>query len=269
LNLIKRFASLLERHRWELIVNLVVRNLKIKYRGSVFGFLWSLITPLLQMCIYTVVFSLIIRIKVEWPFVIFLLTAQLPWIFFASSLQMGAGSVIEHSNLVKKVYFPREILPLATVLSNLISMAITFVVLLVFVVSYKIPFTPHIILIIPAIIFIFLFTFGLTLMVSCLAVYFRDIFHMLEILILMLFWTVPIVYPLKLLDDIPARFAWFRAFYAYNPLVGFFELFRYAFLYQRWPAATDLLYSLCWSVAMLVFGYLIFKHFEKGFAREI
>ena len=99
----------------ELARNFVVRNLKLKYKGSLLGFLWSFLTPLLMMVVYTLVFRWIIRIEVEWPFAVFLLTGLLPWIFFATSLTLAANSLIESANLIKKVYFPREIIPLAAV----------------------------------------------------------------------------------------------------------------------------------------------------------
>jgi homopolymeric O-antigen transport system permease protein len=258
-----------QKHRVELLGNLTARNLKMKYKGSVLGFLWSLITPLLQMLIYTVVFSVIIRVKVEWPFAVFLLTEQLPWIFFAASLQMGAGSVIEHANLVKKVYFPRELLPLATVLSNLVSFAITLIILAVFLFAYKIPLTHHIIILPVAILFLFLFTFGLTLITGCLAVFFRDIFHILEVILLFWFWSVPVVYPMTLLKDIPESYSWFVRVYKLNPMVELLELFRYAFLYQSWPPLKHVLYAGVWSIAVAVFGYMIFKKLEPRFAREI
>lgn len=264
-----RLGLLFTRNHLELLGNFVARNLKMKYKGSILGFFWSLITPLLQMLIYTVVFSVIIRVKVEWPFAVFLLTAQLPWIFFSSSLQMGATSIIEHGNLVKKVYFPRELLPLSTIISNLISFAITLVILLGFLIAYRIPFTSHIILLPLAILLLLAFTLGLTLITSCLAVFFRDIFHILEVIILLWFWTVPVVYPLDLLKDIPIQYEWFRTFYFLNPMVDILELFRHALLYNTWPDAFSVWYASIWSVVALLGGYLIFKRSEPLFAREI
>ncbi|MBN1355613.1 ABC transporter permease [bacterium] len=261
--------GIMAKHNLELLTNLTVRNLKIKYKGSFLGFLWSLITPLLQMLIYTVVFSVIIRVQVDWPFAVFLLTAQLPWIFFSSSLTMGAGSVIEHANLVKKVYFPREMLPFATVLSNLIGFGITLLILAVFLIGYRIPITRYIILLPPAIFFLFLFTLGLTLITGCLAVFFRDIFHILEVVLLFWFWSVPVVYPLSLLKDLPESYQWFARIYKLNPMVEILELFRHAFLYESWPPLKHVLYAGIWSFAMTIAGYWMFKKLEPLFAREV
>ncbi len=261
--------ALFARHHWELLFNFTVRNLKLKYKGSFLGFLWSLITPLLQMFIYTIVFSVIIRVQVEWPFAVFLLTAQLPWIFFSGSLQMGAGSVIEHGNLVKKVLFPRELLPISVVLSNLFSFVITVLILFLFLIGYKIPFTRYIVMIIPAAGMLFLFTLGLTFIMSCLAVFFRDIFHILEVILLVWFWSVPVVYPLDLLKTMPDGYHWFARFYHLNPMVTFLELFRYAFLYQKWPPYESVLYGMAWAIAVMILGYWIFHRYSPCFAREI
>lgn len=262
-------SQLFSRNYLELLGNLTARNLKLKYKGTFLGFLWSLLTPLLQMLIYTVVFSVIIRVKVDWPFAVFLLTTQLPWIFFSSSLQMGAGSVIEHSNLVKKIFFPRELLPLATALSNFVTFLISLVILGVFLLGYRIPVTRFIIILPLAILILFMFTLGLTLIMSCLAVFFRDIFHILEIILLFWFWSVPIVYPMTLLNDLPDKFSWFIRIYKLNPMVEILELFRYAFLYQSWPPVKHVLYALAWSIIVLIGGYISFKKYEPLFAREI
>jgi len=292
----------------ELLANFTARNLKLKYQGSFLGFLWSLITPLLQMFIYTIVFSYIIRVKVAWPFAVFLLTAQLPWIFFAGSLQMGAGSVIEHGNLIKKVRFPRALLPLSIVLANLIGFGLTLLVLLVFLIGYDIPFTIHILTLFPAILIVFFFTLGLTFITSSLAVFFRDIFHILEVVLLLWFWAVPIVYPISLLEEIKSspssepmvisetsktndtpglqdqqnsrRFksklkeqesssVFLLRTYKLNPMVSMLELFRYAFLYQAWPPLKYLIYASVWSIISLLTGYWFFRKTAPLFAREI
>jgi lipopolysaccharide transport system permease protein len=253
----------------ELLGNFTVRNLKLKYQGSFLGFMWSLITPLMQMMIYTVVFSVIIRVKVDWPFAVFLLTAQLPWLFFSNCLMMGAGSVIEHGNLIKKVNFNKALLPLATVASNLINFAITLLVLGVFLTLYKIPVTQQIILLVPAILILSVFALGLTFITSALAVFFRDIFHILEVVLLLWFWSVPIVYPLSLLDDVSSNWHWVQRLYRLNPMVNILELFRHTFLYQQWPTLRTVGYSAASALVSLVVGYWIFKKVSPNFVREI
>ncbi|MBN1880159.1 ABC transporter permease [bacterium] len=263
-----------DRNTWELLGNFTARNLKLKYQASVLGFLWSLITPLMQMLIYTVVFSVIIRVKVDWPFAVFLLTAQLPWIFFSSSLMMGASSIIEHGNLIKKVSFNRSLLPIATVCSNLINFGITLVVLAGFLACYKIPVSSHIILLIPALVILALFTLGLTFITAALAVFFRDIFHILEVILLVWFWSVPVVYPihpdhLSLLNGLPEKWEWFRSVYRLNPMVDMLEMFRYTFLYHEWPPPTMILSLFLVALLTAVAGFWIFRKVSPNFAREI
>ncbi|MBN1552327.1 ABC transporter permease [bacterium] len=265
---------LTRRNHWELLVNFTTRNLKLKYKGSILGFLWSLITPLLQMLIYTIVFSLIIRVETNQPFAVFLLTTQLPWIFFASSLQMGAGSIVEHSNLVKKVYFPRELIPISTLMSNMISFLITLLVLAVFLICYNQTFTAHILLLPLAICLLAAFTMGLTFITSCLAIFFRDIFHILEVLLLFWFWSLPIVYPLEYLHkNLPEGYLWLERLYKMNPMVEILELFRFAFFntkpYENWPPLKYILYASIWALVSLMAGYWLFKKLEPRFAREI
>jgi lipopolysaccharide transport system permease protein len=257
------------RNTWELLGNFTVRNLKLKYQSSFLGFLWSLITPLMQMMIYTVVFSLIIRVKVEWPFAVFLLTAQLPWLFFSNCLMMGASSVIEHGNLIKKVSFHRALLPVATVCSNLINFILTLMVLAVFLSCYRIPLTIHISLLVPAIVILTLFSLGLTFITSALAVFFRDIFHILEVVLLVWFWSVPVVYPITYLNDIPPKWAWLITVYRLNPMVHILELFRYTFLYQNWPSFKSVAFSIAASIVSVVVGYMVFRKAAPNFAREI
>ncbi len=269
---VERFLP--SRNTWELLGSFTTRNLKLKYQESFLGFLWSLITPLMQMLIYTIVFAVIIRVKVDWPFAVFLLTAQLPWIFFSSSLMMGASSVIEHSNLIKKVSFNRALLPLSTVCSNLINFGITLLVLAGFLVCYRIPITIHFILLIPALLILTMFTLGLTFITAALAVFFRDIFHILEVVLLIWFWSVPVVYPiypdhLSLLNGLPEKWEWFHQVYRLNPMVNILELFRYTFLYREWPSMNMILSLLLISSLTAVAGYWIFRRVSPNFAREI
>lgn len=257
------------RNTWELLGNFTVRNLKLKYQSSFLGFLWSLITPLMQMMIYTVVFSLIIRVNVDWPFAVFLLTAQLPWLFFSNCLMMGASSVIEHGNLIKKVSFKRVLLPIATVCSNLINFILTLLVLVLFLAAYKIPFTVHILYLIPAILILALFSLGLTFITSALAVFFRDIFHILEVILLVWFWSVPVVYPITYLNDIPPKWGWLVMVYRLNPMVHMLELFRFTFLYQQSPSIRSISYAALSAIISVLLGYIVFRKVAPRFAREI
>ncbi|MBN2054834.1 ABC transporter permease [bacterium] len=257
-------------HYRELARNFTVRNLKIKYKGSLLGFLWSFITPLLMMLVYTLVFRWIIRIEVEWPFAVFLLTGLLPWIFFANSLNLSANSIIENANLIKKVYFPRELIPFTSVLSMLINFLLAMIILVFFMIYYQIPPHPPLVTL-PLVMFIHLvFTLGLSLICAAVAVFFRDLLHILEIILLVWFYAVPIIYPMSYVEQhLPAAGRLALPLYKLNPMVEITELYRCALLYNRWPTPVALLVAGAWAVASFVIGYWIFTRTEPAFVKEI
>ena len=163
-----------------LTYNLVSRDLKVKYKGSILGFFWSLLNPLAMLIVYTVAFKYIIRIRVE-NFPLFFLCGFLPWTFLSLSLSMAVSSIKDNANLVKKVYFPREILPLSIVLSNLVQFLLTFIILIPALLLFKIKLGLPLLYLPLIIIFHLAFTLGLSLFLSALNVFFSDIRHLLEI----------------------------------------------------------------------------------------
>lgn len=250
-------------HR-DLIRNFAARNLKLRYKGSLLGFVWSFLTPLLQMLVYVVVFSVILRVETDYPFPIFLLSGLLPWIFFQTSLMLASGAVIENANLIKKTYFPREVIPFSSVAANLVNFAISLTLLFIFLAYYRIPLRPGLLLL-PAVIAIhLLLTLGLALAVSCLTVFFRDIQHMLEVALLLWMFASPIVYPIKGYVG-PELLPYYRL----NPMVEIVELYRSALLYGRFPAPGEFLYPLAFGLAAFVAGYLVFARLEPRFAKEL
>lgn len=264
-----RMAASVIRYR-ELARNFTIRNLKLKYKGSLLGFLWSFITPLLMMVVYTLVFRWIIRIEVEYPFALFLLTGLLPWIFFANSLTMAANSIIESANLIKKVYFPREIIPLSAVLSMLINFLFALVILVFFMIYYKLPPHPPLVML-PVVIVIHLgFTLGLSLIFSALSVFFRDMLHIIEILLLVWFYAVPVIYPISYVEsNLPSLGSWVLTWYKLNPMVSITELYRCALLYNQWPPVAMIGQAVLWAIVALVSGSVIFSKLEPSFAKEL
>ena len=166
----------------EMIANLVKKDLRGRYKGSVFGFLWTFINPLLQLCVYTMVFSVILRAGID-KYYLFLFVALIPWIFFSTSVNAGSNIIIQEMNLVTKIYFPREVLPVALVTSNFVNMLYSFLIVLAAVVflGNNVYFAAWIFL--PLIMIVeFIFTLGCTLLFSAITVYFRDMQHMLGII---------------------------------------------------------------------------------------
>lgn len=245
-----------------LIYTLVAKDLKVKYKGSVLGFLWSLLNPLLMLIVYTVAFQYIIRIRVE-NFAIFFLCGFLPWTFLSSSLSMAVGSIIDNSNLVKKVFFPREILPLSTVFVNLIQFLLSFIILVpaLFIFKIKLGFALSFL---PFVIILqMMFVLGCTLILSALSVFYRDIKHFLEIFLQVWFWLCPIIYPITM---IPERF---RFYYMLNPFAIFVESYRAILLENRMPSLIIFATLITISLIFLFLGYYVFESNNKRFAEEV
>jgi len=251
-----------------LILTFTTRNLKLKYKSSIFGFLWSLITPLLMMMVYTVVFSYIIRIQVDFPYVVFVLCGLLPWTFFASSLSLASNAILENANLIKKVFFPRVTIPIASVLSNLVNLGVSLILLFGFMGYYDILPNIHITLFPLVILVHLIFTIGLALFFSSLTVFFRDLQHILEIILTIWFYSTPVIYPVSLLSGK------LRAVLLLNPMTAIVELYRSVLLYQTLPPDNPSWSSLwltawIWTIVFLVIGSYVFRRLEHRFVREL
>ncbi|MEW5988676.1 MAG: ABC transporter permease [Chloroflexota bacterium] len=181
-----------------LLHNLVVRDLKVRYKNSILGVLWSLLNPLLMMLVFTLVFTVLTPSGNLRQYPVFVLVGLLPWNFFSGSVIGGTMSFTNSSALIKKVYFPRELLPTATVLANLVHFLIAFVVLVVFLYASGLGLTIHA-LWVPAILLTqLIFTLGLCLFLGTLQVFYRDVLMILDVLMLAWFFLTPVIYPLDL-----------------------------------------------------------------------
>jgi ABC-2 type transport system permease protein len=245
-----------------LVYNLVSRDLKVKYKGSILGYFWSLLNPLIMLIVYTIAFKYIIRIRVE-NFPLFFLCGFLPWIFLSLSLSMAVSSIKDNANLVKKVYFPREILPLSVVLSNLVQFLLTFIILIPALLLFKIKLGLPLLFLPLIILFQLAFTLGLSFILSSLNVFFSDVRHLLEIFLQIWFWLTPIIYPVSF---VPERF---QGLYRMNPAVLFVESYRNALLYNKGLTLPDLGFLLAIGLVFLVIGHLVFLGYNRRFAEEI
>jgi len=243
----------------ELIKNLVLKDLKLKYRGSVFGFLWSLANPLLMVVVYTIAFTLILRVRSE-GFVFFLMLGQLSWTFFASSAMMSTGAIVDNAGLVKSVRFPRAILPIGTVLFNLAQFLLTasVIVPVMMLWYHRGPSAPLVVF--PVILALqTAFTIGLALILATTTAFFRDVRHLLEIALAVLFWTTPIVYRL---NDVPEGL---RLLILLSPMSPFVVAYQTMFFNQQWPAATVWLVASTYALGAFVVGAILFLAFEDRF----
>ena len=263
----------------ELTVNLTLRELRSKYKKSVLGWTWSLLNPLSTMIIFTVVFSFFLKVKpsVGHPsgldsFAMFLLCGLLPWNFMSGGMSVGVDCLIGNSNLIKKVYFPREIIVFSNVAALFVSFCVemgVLVVALLVVGNMVLPWLPlvFIIMLIEAAIVL-----GIGLLLSTFNVYFRDVKHLITILSNALFYSMPIVYPISVVPKtahILGMAIPFRRIYLLNPLVRMVTAFRAVLYDLRFPALNDMLYLLAWAVVLCVVGLWTFKKFERRLAEEL
>lgn len=247
----------------EMLINMVRRELRGKYKGSILGFLWTFINPLLQLVVYTIVFSNIMRMGVS-NYEIFLFVALIPWMFFSTSVLSGAGSIIYNQSLVTKIYFPREILPLSVVTSNFINMIYCSVIVLAVVLFYHMNLNLEVWFMLPVIAFIeYILVIGIVLIVSALTVYFRDLEHILGIIIMAWQFLTPVMYPESF---IPSQY---QAILYLNPMTPIIISFRDVLYYGKMPVVENLVYAFLWSLIIFICGFLLFGKLQKDFAEEL
>jgi ABC-2 type transport system permease protein len=246
----------------ELLGNLIVRDLKTKYRGSFFGIFWSLLNPLLLMLVYTLVFSVIVRVNIH-PYAIFLLTGLVPWNAFAMSLTAATNSVLDNAGIVRKIYFPLQILPLAAVLANSINFGISLGLLAVLTLIFHASFGPAMLLLPLLILFQIFFTYGLGSLLAAAQVYFRDVQYFLGILLTAWFFLTPVVYSI---DLVPAKL---QKFLAINPMAWNITSFQDVWFYGRMPRWPYLAGFAAMSLVTLMVGILVYGRLSQRFAEEV
>lgn len=247
----------------ELLKNFIVRDLKLKYKNSVLGYFWSLLDPLLTMLLFILVFSIIMKFKVE-NYPVFLITGILPWNFVQMSLNGSLMSLVQHRQLIRKIYFPRYLLPYSVNITYIINLLLSFLVLVPILAIYKIQITINILYLPVAIILLAFFVSGLSLILSALFVFFYDTLYASNSIIRLWFYISPIIYPVD--PFVPERF---RALYMLNPLAPIISLFRTAFLGYAPPPTIFLAYAVFISVMMLMGGLYFFKKVENSMVKII
>lgn len=240
---------------------LVMRSLKVRYAQSVLGVGWALIQPLAQMAVFTVVFGYFMAVDSDSvPYPVFAFTALIPWTLFSSSLVEATDSLVAQTHLVSKIYFPRLFLPLAAVTSRLVDFLISFTLLMVLLMIYGIRPTTAALFLPVLVLILVLFSSGIGMWLSALAIQYRDIRYAMSFGIQLFMYAAPIVYPVKL---VPERF---QTLYAVNPLVGVVEGFRSALL-GTGPLRLDWIVSgSIVSVVVFLSGIVYFRQKERIFA---
>jgi ABC-2 type transport system permease protein len=263
----------------DLTVNLTLRELRSRYKRSVLGWTWSLLNPLATVLIYSLVFSYFLSVDppVGHPsgmhsFALFLLCGLIPWNLFQNGTTQGLTSLVNNGNLIKKVYFPRELLVFSTIASLVVTMLIELGVLCAILLlfgNFVIPWIP-LVLVLVAIEAVFVV--GIALALSVCNVYFRDVQHFVNILMMVLFYTCPIVYPIRYVPRTAHVFGTeiaLRQIYRMNPLVRFIEVFRDVLYNLRFPALWDLCYIVLWAAATFALGMWVFARLDRRIAEEV
>jgi ABC-type polysaccharide/polyol phosphate export permease len=247
----------------ELIRNLVIKDLKLKYRDSVLGFLWSLANPLLLILVYSFVFGHMLR-GGPVNFAYFLMIGILPWNFFAQSLMMSTGSIVDNGGLIRKVALPMEVFPIATVLFNLAQFMFALIVFFpMALLFFEAPVGLAWINFVPILALQILFTLGLSFIVSTATVFYRDIRHFTEILLMLLFWLTPIIY------DVESAPAALKTVLYMNPLTYFILAYQDALYRNSFSSLERLAVIVVIAFLSLAVGYRIFTICKARFAEEV
>jgi lipopolysaccharide transport system permease protein len=248
----------------ELLYFMVWREITVRYKQALLGAGWAVIQPVFAVVVFTVVFGRFAKIPSEGlPYPVFAFAATLPWTYFAEALRRSAIGLVTDAELIRKIYFPRLIIPLAMVVAPLVDSSLAFVVFLGVLAWYKVAFTWHMLLLPLFFLVALLLSFAIGLWLGPLNVRFRDIMHVVPFLIQVWMYASPIVYPTSL---IPARW---RMLYNLNPMVGVIDGFRWALLAKAPPNMAGLAVSLLFILVLLTGGLVFFKRSERYFADVI
>lgn len=247
----------------EMIVSLVKRDLKGRYKGSALGFFWTFLNPLLQLAVYTMVFSTIMRAGIE-DYYLFLFVALIPWIFFSTSLTGGAGCILAQQDMVKKIYFPREVLPVSYVTGQFVNMLLSFLVIFFVLCLAGYPLRLTAAACLPLIMAVeYVLALGLAMVMSAVMVYIRDLEYILGILTMAWQFLTPVMYSL---DQVPEEIRWI---FSVNPMTYVITAYRDILYYGKMPRLETLLSAVLTGLVMLAAGWYVFWRLQRRFAEEL
>lgn len=245
----------------EMIISLVRKDLRTRYKGSVLGFLWTFINPLLQLIVYSIVFSFVMRVKME-NYYMYMFVGLLPWIFFCNALQLGSISIVSNRDLIKKIYFPRLVLPIATLGSSFMNFLFSLIVLFIALLVSGIGISIYFIYVPVLCLILLLFASSFTFILAACNVYLRDLEHIIAIVTMSWFYAVPILYPIEMVPNE------FQELYRLDPIVPIILSFQDAIYYKRLPNIESLINIGILSIILLVISYFVFEKLQKNFAEE-
>ncbi len=241
----------------ELIWALAMKELKIRYKRSFLGFLWALLNPLLQMIVLSLVFSTVMRIPIP-HYAVFLISVLLPWTFFSQSVLYAADSIVNNSDLIKKIRVPKVVFPVAALTSNMINFLLSMIPLMLIVLVLGNPvYATWLFLPVPLVALTML-TLGASFLVAALNVYYRDVAHILTIVLQIWFYITPIIYPI-------AMFGKYQWLFKLNPLIFSLNGFRMGVYEGKLPTAQSILASFVCGILALLIGYWVFRRNQDQF----
>jgi lipopolysaccharide transport system permease protein len=245
----------------DLLFFLALRDLKVRYKQTALGATWAVLQPVFTMLVFSVFFGGLAKVPSDGlPYPVFTFAALLPWQMFSYALNQSGNSLVANERLLTKVYFPRLLIPLSSVLSGLVDFAIAFVVLLGLALWYRIPPTAALLVLPPLVLFVVITAFAVGLWLSALNVQYRDVRHTLPFLTQLWLFVTPVAYSSSL---VPARY---RLVYGLNPMAGVVDGFRWAILKGAPAPGPMLLVSVGTVVILLVGGLIYFRRMERNFA---
>ena len=246
----------------ELLKTNVHKEIRGKYKGSILGVFWSFLNPLLMVAVYAIVFPYLMRVTEE-NYLIFLITGIIPWVFFTTVVTTGCNCVWINGGIIKKVYFPREILPMSVVCAGLINFLISCIIILIFVVFGGIGISINLLWLPVIAIIQCALSLGMLFILSAINVYVKDVEYLVQFIINLVFYATPIIYNVSMF---PNKFRWILYL---NPMAHLIDAYRAIFYYKTMPNLNSLGSMAIVSFIVLVVGYAIFKKLEKGFAEEV
>jgi len=253
------FASFIKYR--ELLSELTKREIKQRYKQSVLGYAWVILNPFFQMLVMSFVFSYVMRIgNVGVPYAIFLYAGLLPWSLFANSLSSSMGALTSNAGLLTKIYFPREVFVISTILAKMIDYFLASSVFVIMMIYYQLPITWNVLWFLPIFLIQLLFTYGLSLFVSAFNLFYRDIQYVVGLILMLWMYLTPVIYPVELF---PERYRWI---FQLNPMAVFINAYKQVLLGGGAPNYLSLTIGFLLSLSLLFAGYKLFKKLEGQFA---
>ncbi len=249
----------------ELLKSCVKKDIRGKYKGSALGILWSFINPLLQVVVYWLVFPYLMRASSFDNYLCYLVTGIIPWTFFTTVVNNGTASMITNSGIIKKVYFPREILLISQVISGVINFFISCIIILIFCIGTGAGVSWHLIYLLPVVFVQAVLSLGIIYMLSAFNVYLRDVEYIVQFILNMAFYGTPILYSMEM---VPPTSILYKLI-SLNPMSILVNCYRDIFLYHNIPDMGKLAGVAGLSLIVLLIGHIVFNRLQRGFAEEL